>query len=538
MLTSAKLIPEDIYGCVYSGELAPIEAYQVIVDQWHEASFCGMASADAPEPEPILIEDIPQNKYTIFQHQTERLQIILGLTDSNYYLSGSVYLEIETDSGRKLVSGPHKIALCVPDKYSFEDTLGVSSVAFSPAENLLAAGYNDGSVILWDTSSNEPISGPLAIHSSPVKRLAFTPNGQLLASGSQYGEIFLSTLNDLHTVVGPLVDDMGMLHSLAISPQGNWVASGSDGSITIWDVESGQVKTSFNNDSYADILDLTFSQDGTKLAAGDREGGYYLWDIENAVPIMIISPPEPANYSSLDIHLDSNRLIAASPITLLNISSAGYNAIHFEQENTAGMIWGDWVSGVVFNNSGTQIASVKGNQIMLWEPNKSQQTGILFNPYIMDYLSLTYNNQDNILASGSMDGSIILWDVVNEKILSKLIPLSNAKPMSESSPGENAISASESDESDESNESQVLSQEEIYNNVVTIIIDLLCVDESIVTPEARFYEDLGADELDSVELIMAYEDKFNILISDEDAMQILTVGDAVDLVERILISGG
>lgn len=149
----------------------------------------------------------------------------------------------------------------------------------------------------------------------------------------------------------------------------------------------------------------------------------------------------------------------------------------------------------------------------------------------MDYLSLTTNNQDNILASGSMDGSIVLWDVVNEKIISKLIPLSNAKPMSESSPGENAMSTSESDES------EALSQEEMYNNVITIIIDLLGVDESTVSPKARFYEDLGADELDFVELIMAYEAKFNILISDEDAMQILTVGDAVNLIQTILGSG-
>ncbi len=66
-----------------------------------------------------------------------------------------------------------------------------------------------------------------------------------------------------------------------------------------------------------------------------------------------------------------------------------------------------------------------------------------------------------------------------------------------------------------------------FGDVKTIIVDLLGVDESRVTPEARFREDLEADSLDLVELIMAFEDKFGGEISDEDAQKITTVGEAV-----------
>jgi acyl carrier protein len=66
-----------------------------------------------------------------------------------------------------------------------------------------------------------------------------------------------------------------------------------------------------------------------------------------------------------------------------------------------------------------------------------------------------------------------------------------------------------------------------YEEVKAIIVDLLEVDESKVTPEARFREDLEADSLDLVELIMAFEDKFGGEISDEDAQSITTVGEAV-----------
>jgi acyl carrier protein len=71
-----------------------------------------------------------------------------------------------------------------------------------------------------------------------------------------------------------------------------------------------------------------------------------------------------------------------------------------------------------------------------------------------------------------------------------------------------------------------------YSEVKAIIIELLDVDESKVTPEARFREDLGADSLDLVELIMAFEDKFGGEISDDDAQTITTVQGAVKYIEE------
>jgi acyl carrier protein len=66
-----------------------------------------------------------------------------------------------------------------------------------------------------------------------------------------------------------------------------------------------------------------------------------------------------------------------------------------------------------------------------------------------------------------------------------------------------------------------------FEEVKAIIVDLLGVDEDKVTPDASFRDDLEADSLDLVELIMAFEDKFGGEISDEDAQSISTVGEAV-----------
>ena len=71
---------------------------------------------------------------------------------------------------------------------------------------------------------------------------------------------------------------------------------------------------------------------------------------------------------------------------------------------------------------------------------------------------------------------------------------------------------------------------DVFADVKEIIVDLLGVDEAKVTPEARFREDLEADSLDIVELIMAFEDKFGSEISDEDAQKISTVGDVVKFI--------
>lgn len=71
----------------------------------------------------------------------------------------------------------------------------------------------------------------------------------------------------------------------------------------------------------------------------------------------------------------------------------------------------------------------------------------------------------------------------------------------------------------------------VLERVTKVIIDRLGVEESEVKPEASFRDDLGADSLDVVELVMELEDEFDMEISDEDAEKIATVGDAISYIE-------
>ncbi|MGQ9510920.1 MAG: acyl carrier protein [Thermaceae bacterium] len=79
-----------------------------------------------------------------------------------------------------------------------------------------------------------------------------------------------------------------------------------------------------------------------------------------------------------------------------------------------------------------------------------------------------------------------------------------------------------------------MTEAEVFEKVKAVIVDKLSADGDKVTLEARFVEDLGADSLDTVELIMGLEDEFGLEISDEDAEKIRTVQDAVQYIQSRL----
>ncbi len=76
--------------------------------------------------------------------------------------------------------------------------------------------------------------------------------------------------------------------------------------------------------------------------------------------------------------------------------------------------------------------------------------------------------------------------------------------------------------------------ENIQQKVVDLIVDQLGVDADSVTPQAHFIDDLGADSLDTVELVMAFEEEFDMEVPDEDAEKLETVSDVTDYLKQRL----
>lgn len=79
----------------------------------------------------------------------------------------------------------------------------------------------------------------------------------------------------------------------------------------------------------------------------------------------------------------------------------------------------------------------------------------------------------------------------------------------------------------------MLSREEIQSRVTKVVSEQLGVEEAKITAEAKFMDDLGADSLDTVELVMALEEEFDCEIPDEEAEKLKSVGEALDYIENI-----
>ena len=77
-----------------------------------------------------------------------------------------------------------------------------------------------------------------------------------------------------------------------------------------------------------------------------------------------------------------------------------------------------------------------------------------------------------------------------------------------------------------------MADESIEDKIKGIIVEQLGVTDDQVTPDAKFIEDLGADSLDTVELVMAFEEEFNIEVPDEEAEKLTSVGDVISYIEK------
>lgn len=80
----------------------------------------------------------------------------------------------------------------------------------------------------------------------------------------------------------------------------------------------------------------------------------------------------------------------------------------------------------------------------------------------------------------------------------------------------------------------MISTEEMFNSIKMMIVNQLGVDESIITMDSSFVDDLNADSLDMVELVMAMEQEFDVSIPDEVAEKVSTVGEAIEFVRNLM----
>lgn len=299
------------------------------------------------------------------------------------------------------------------------DAGAMRAVAYSSDGALIAAGSEDGSIILWDARTNRPTGITLAGHSRRINSLAFSPNRHTLASGSGDGTIRLWNADSGEPLGAAMSGHNKSVWSVAFSPDGRRIASGSeDNTVRLWDAETGQPIGEPLAGHGDFVFSVAFSPDGSRLASGSADGSVRLWDAETGQPI-----GEP-----LQGHTDWVLTVAFdSDGTRLASSGADSTIIFWDPQSGALLGREDsghtnWVRRIQFSPDGRFFLSASQDRsVRLWDLQAGDLRGATLAGHQDAVWDAAFSPDSTRIASASGDGSIILWDTRSDQPLGSLI---------------------------------------------------------------------------------------------------------------------
>jgi len=288
----------------------------------------------------------------------------------------------------------------------------VLSVAFSPDGQRFVSGSADGTLILWDVATAEPVLPPLTGHRSNVQSVAFSPDGSLIASAGLDSQVLLWDASTGERVGDPLLGHRGLVTSVAFSPDGKRLASGGeDNSLRIWEVSTGKPLAEVPH--FDDVWSLAWSPDGRLLASGGADSQIRFLDTVSFQEVR-----------SLEGHSGLVRSLAWSRDGRLASAS-----VHSEGTKGQGevLLWdvdsGELISKllpdnilpvrtVAFDPTGKTLAIGRDDgTIIFWEIGKEQTLGDPLKAHDHRVMSIAFSPDGRYMVSGSIDKTVALWDL-------------------------------------------------------------------------------------------------------------------------------
>ena len=255
-------------------------------------------------------------------------------------------------------------------QYSIDPREYIRSVAFSPDGALLAAGFMNGRVQVWQSDSGQSTYST-SVHLASVNSVAFSPDNFWLASGSRDRTIKLLEA-ETGLEVRVLSGHLGEVRSVSFSPDGQWLTSGShDKTVRLWRVATGGLVETFAGHAQQ-VTSAIFSPEGRTIASASWDRTVRLWDVTSERPVR----------------------------TLARHSHG--------------------VGALAFSADGLVLASGDENgHVMLWDTRSGRMTKE-FRGHINAINSLAFSPDGRVLASGCLGRSIILWAIDSGEIIKRV----------------------------------------------------------------------------------------------------------------------
>ncbi|HPZ08316.1 MAG TPA: protein kinase [Candidatus Eremiobacteraeota bacterium] len=301
---------------------------------------------------------------------------------------------------------------------------GVEALSIRSDGKILASGNSDNTIKLWDFK-NRALIAVLEKHKEIVSAISCSSDGKYLASGSWDEMVHIWDI-DKGKIKITLDINSGLIGSVAFSPDGKYLATGgSDKNVNLWNAETGELEDTFEAPDWS-VEAIAFTPDSEWLASGGSSNTISLWDLI-----------EDEELATLEGHKDSILCLSFAPCGTILVSGSKDNTVKLWSIREKGLLTRSIITELVhsfeghtgsvlsvcFNYDGSLIASGgKDNMIKLWDVKSCK---LLFNltGHTSPVTSLCFSSDGTFVISGSKDGTIKIWNLEEKSLISTFIAI-------------------------------------------------------------------------------------------------------------------